>query len=367
MVVNLVGATLQGVESVVVVVLLEVGESEEVVEGHVVRVVLRSGGAQDYHLVPLLLLPLVLYQLDTSQVVVGLEGERVLEGGINGVDGHALQLHVHSLHVGYVGILGRCCHGAIEQIEHHHAVAAVLLRLLYGLLQHGHLGLRFGLRAEQYLLAQFVGSRIVASGTIVVVHRVEGEGVLRVVGKCALEAFECLVATAVVHQPVAQHHLIVGFVGMGVVQSLEHAVGVLGVVAHLVYIHLHKCQLVALAVNLLYALYGRQHARVVLLGTIQAHEYVENIGTFAIVRVQIFVCLDCAVVVALLYICSCYTLLIGIVGRLQTCGTLHILRGERVVAHVGVLLCQSVESLSSVGVDRPARVEQAQRCRVVAP
>ena len=70
---------------------------------------------------------------------------------------------------------------------------------------------------------------------------------------------------------------------MCVVQRLQHAVSVLCVVTHLVDIHLEQCQFVALAVNLFHTVDGGKHARIVLLGPVQTHENVEDIGTLTIV------------------------------------------------------------------------------------
>ena len=55
---------------------------------------------------------------------------------------------------------------------------------------------------------------------------------------------------------------------MLVVEFLKHAIGILRVMALLVDIHLEERELVALAIELLQSLYGREHALVILLGII---------------------------------------------------------------------------------------------------
>ena len=100
------------------------------------------------HLVPLLLLPQVLRQRESGREVVGLEGERVGVCGVDAVLRHLLQTHVHSLEVRQVGVVRRCAHHAVEDVEHDGRVATLLLLVLTnGLLQHRQLRLYVGLLA----------------------------------------------------------------------------------------------------------------------------------------------------------------------------------------------------------------------------
>ena len=55
-------------------------------------------------------------------------------------------------------------------------------------------------------------------------------------------------------------------------ELLEHTVGILRVAALLVDVHLEEGELVALAVELLQSLNGREHVLIVLLGVVEAYE-----------------------------------------------------------------------------------------------
>ena len=148
---------------------------------------------------------------------------------------------------------------------------------------------------------------------------------------------------------------------MRVGQCLQGVVGALGIAFHLIGVHAHQRELVALAVHLLKASDGIQHLVVFLLPAIQSHQYGDHVVAVAMRLVESLVCVDGLVEISHAEAHLCQALLIGVVVRREPRGGLQVAKREVDTVLVGEIIGTHVMGHRRAWVYAQARVDEHHR------
>ena len=361
-------SAMEGVECGVVVVLLILGESQIVVEGHLVGIIERSVFADVDGLVPIHLREGHLQQLDARSGILGGNLQHLLQTCLHHRVGHVLERHVSHLHLGHVSIFRRRFQDAVEQVQYPSAVALPFFGSFIFLNRHPHhrgLTLSGGLGACHDALQGLLRQVFLPGDAVVVVHR---RLHIRIVGlflQGGREDLESLLLLVVLHQPVAHHHPIVQVAGMFVGKRLQRLPGSFLVAHQLIDAHLGQGNLLGTALYLFDAVDGGKHLPVLVVLLVESQQDAQHVGAVAIVVGQPLI--DGRRTVELLHanVVLRQPFLVGLVLRTQFGGLLQAFHSHRVVVQLALVHGQIVPHLGSIGIDLRRTGEQLVRSVVV--
>lgn len=151
-------------------------------------------------------------------------------------------------------------------------------------------------------------AKSLVGGVVVVVHGALGHGIVRFRLQHRLIDIVSLTGALVLHQPITEHELEIGIIGMAVSKTLERIVSPLLIARELISIHLHHRELVALTVDLFQFLDGSEHTVVTALLAIELDENTQHVVAVTVVGKELLISLCGLGVVANADIALCHTL-----------------------------------------------------------
>ena len=133
----------------------------------------------------------------------------------------------------------------VEQRNHLGRIATFALVLLNERAVHHHLGLQIRFRTHQYFIEHLLGKLFLMGSIIIVVKRHLGIGVVRLFLEHIGKALVGFLLAVVLHEPVAQHCLVLHIQRMLVYQRLQFLIGSLLVVHQFINSHFREGELFA--------------------------------------------------------------------------------------------------------------------------
>ena len=356
----------QRAECFVVALILVTREAEEVVEREFIGVVLGALFAELYDLLPVLFFPIRLDEFKPYRAVVGLEAEQAGTRLTHLGFGKFLEVEVCQPEFGQGSVVDTQLLLLVKESDHAGTVVATRFIVLDEGFHHGEAGLVFSLGVVQDALQAVVGKVVLTHRLVIVIHRAEHIGIARLLGEGFGEYLECLALSAVLHEPVAHHHLIVDVIGMLSHELLERRQSFLALAFESVDAHLAQRDVFAAALYLLQAVQAVYHAVIGFLLVIDTEQNLQQVGTAAVLARQTLIHRRSLVQLVVAVVTQGEGLEVSLVVGAQTDGLLEISLDYRVIAVVGIVFGEEEVGLCGIGVEVAALFEQTACDGVVA-
>ena len=259
----------EGIESLVTLILLEMCQTEEIVERHLVGIVFRGRLTQVDHRVIVLTHPFRLHQLESDTHIVGCHLECLGKYCIDTFLRHLLQLHVSHIELIHIRILLRFSKDTVEEGEHLGTIATSLLVVGHHLSHQRHLVVDRGVLTDQHLLLNLLCQGVGTGTTVVVEHRHLCSYMIRFFLQHQPVLLQRVLFLSILQQPVTHHHMVVHVVRMTVGEVFQRLVFLVGLTEYGIDPHLRERQSFITPFQCLHQLEGRKHLLVIFLLVIQ--------------------------------------------------------------------------------------------------
>ena len=248
----------EGIYRLVDFVFLRVSQSAEVVERHVVGVILQCRLAEADDAVVVACLPYILQELYACGGIVGLYLEHTEQGDVDERVGHLLERHISGLEFCDIGCGLWHLQHLVEEGEHGDAVAAMVLAVGNDLPEDNTFAVDVGLRVEEQGLGMLHGDGVVFL-LVIVVERHLCQLVVGLFLEHAVQFGERLLLLAVLQEPVAHHHPVLVVAGVLAGKFFQFVIFLFLVALHAVDPHLGEGDILRYALDSLQTLQDFYH------------------------------------------------------------------------------------------------------------